>query len=326
MIAALLLAAALPTASPAQAERAAAVLLRYDALYRLISEPRVLEPAVKAALVQRAAVGAEGARELAVTPHAEAMADLEQRAALDEIVVQAVLTATPPALGIAPGAHAGVARAGGRDEPFAYWIPAGYDARAPGPLVVLFHGAIQPETDLIARRFFGGLADASGAIVLAPGGNDRDADAMARSLDAAERALHRVVAWDAKRRYVGGFSNGVFGAFHAVALQGGPCAGFLGIEGIMLPVDLRGVTLRLDTRAAFLVTGTGDTVIPSARVRDVVAMLRKEQVPARLYEVPGAPHGLRALYPAIARAWREMLAGVKGSDDLRIDQATPPPI
>jgi predicted esterase len=333
MIAALLLAAALPASPPpGQVERAAALRVRYDVLYRRVTEPRLLDPAVKAALIERTALGAQTATELATLaaePNAvEALADLERRADLDEMAVPALLASAAPALTAAPGAHAGIARAGagrgGRDEAFAYWIPAGYDPRAPGPLVVLFHGAIQPETDLVARAFFRGLADASNAILLAPGGNDRDADAMLRSLEAAERALRPVIAWDAKRRYLGGFSNGVFGAFHAVALQNAPCAGFLGIAGYMVPTDLHGVSTHLDVHGAFLVTGTYDTVIPSSEVRKVADSLRRERVPARLYEVPGAPHGLRALYPAIARAWRDMLAGVTKSDDVRVDATSSP--
>jgi predicted esterase len=328
MIAALLLAAVLPASpSPGELQRAAALRARYDALYRQVTEPRVLDPVTKAALIERTALGAQTASELAAEPSAagpfaDALADLARRVELDEAAVPALLASGAPALSAAPGAHASIVRAGRRDEAFAYWVPAGYDARTPGPLVVLFHGAIQPETDLVARAFFRDLADASNAILLAPGGNDRDADAMLRSLDAAERALRPVVAWDAKRRYLGGFSNGVFGAFHAVALQNAPCAGFLGIAGVMQPGDLHGVTIRLDTHAAFLVTGTYDRIIPSSEVHKVVDNLRRERVPARLYEVPGAPHGLRALYPAISRAWHDMLAGVTKSDDIRVDPTT----
>jgi hypothetical protein len=36
---------------------------------------------------------------------------------------------------------------------------------------------------------------------------------------------------------------------------------------------------------------------------------------ARYYEVAGAPHALRPLEAAIARAWRDMLAGVTSIDN-----------
>jgi hypothetical protein len=44
-------------------------------------------------------------------------------------------------------------------------------------------------------------------------------------------------------------------------------------------------------------------------VRSNVRALRTAHVYARYYEVPGAPHALRPLYPAIAKAWNDMLTG-----------------
>jgi hypothetical protein len=310
MIVALALAAALATPAPAdEAGRVTAVRDRYETLYRLVTAPRILDPQVREALIERSALGARLAGALAAEPQADVLADLERRAELDETAVGALLdprsAGTPTA---APGAHVGVVRAGARDTGFAYWVPAGYDSRHPGPLVVLFHGAIQPETDLVARAFFRDLADASGAVILAPGGDDRKPDEMAASLEAAERVLHPAVAWDPARRYVGGFSNGVFDAFHAIAIQQRePCAGFLGIAGFMLPADADGVGMQLSGRRAVMVSGAADKTIPTATVRKVVSMLLARQVDARLESVPNAGHSLRALYPAIAGAWREVV-------------------
>ena len=209
----------------------------------------------------------------------------------------------------APGAHVGVARAGDLPVPFAYWVPAGYEARRAAPLVVLLHGAGQPETDLIARRFVRELADATGAVVLAPGGDDRDAGAMLAALDAAQAALAPALALDSRRRYLGGFSNGVYAAYHAVARQPQGCAGFLGIAGFLRGEDAPAVGLRL-RGGGRLVIGAGDEVIGAATVRANVRHLRGAGVYARYYEVAGAPHAWRPLEAAIARAWRDMLAGV----------------
>jgi predicted esterase len=176
--------------------------------------------------------------------------------------------------------------------------------------VVLLHGATQPETDLIARSFFRDLADASGAVILAPGGDDRDADEMLQSLDAAEHALAAAVPTDAHRRYVGGFSNGVFCAYHAVAMQRQAYNGFLGIAGFMRREDAHAVGLRLYGEGAYLVIGGDDRIIGAASVRSNVRVLRSQHVYARYYEVPGAPHGLRPLYATIAKAWNDMLARV----------------
>ncbi len=102
---------------------------------------------------------------------------------------------------------------------------------------------------MIARRFVRELADATGTVVLAPGGEDRDADAMVAALDAAEAALSPAVALDPRRRYLGGFSNGVFAAYHAVARSRRAAAGFLGIAGLLRAVDARAVGRRLAARA-----------------------------------------------------------------------------
>jgi dienelactone hydrolase len=315
MLLALALAAVLETPRPVQADeasKAAALGARYEALYRLVNEPRILSPVVRDGLVERTALGAQTAKALAQESNPALLEDLTHRVDLDEVAVVGLLDpakrAAPSAL---PGPHVAFARAGNHDEAFAYWIPAGYDAQRPGPLVVLFHGAIQPETDFVARSFFRELADAAGAVVLAPGGDDRRPEVMAESLDAAERVLRGSVAWDAKRRYVGGFSNGVFDAFHAVAVSHEPCAGFIAIAGFMLPEDAYGVGLQLYRRRAYVLIGTDDQVIPLRDARAVVSRLLREQVDARITEVPNVPHSLRLLYPAIAAAWREMIGGVR---------------
>jgi hypothetical protein len=310
MLSALVLAAALagPAAAP-PAVRLEALRQRYGVLWAEVNRPRVQSPAVHNGLLERVGVAAQTIDALAKEPDADVLGDLERRADLDEQTVPALLGGPPPALDASPGAHVGIVPAGGHDEPFAYWVPRGYDPRKPPPLVALMHGATQPETDLVARAFFRDLADASGAVLLAPGGDDRDADAMLRSLDAAERALAPAVPTDPRRRYAGGFSNGVFCAYHAVAAQGG-YAGLLGIAGFMRPEDARGVGLRLARQGVYLVVGADDTVIGTAAVRSNVRVLRAARVYARYYEVPRAPHALRPLYATIARAWNDMLRGV----------------
>lgn len=323
MLPALILAAALaspaPQAAPPQASAAAisaapavrvdALRRRYEVLWGDVNRPRILDAGVRERLLGRVAVAQELVKALVADPNQDVIGDLERRADLDERTVPALLSGTPPPLDAAPGGHVGIVRAGGHDEPFAYWVPRGYDTAKPGPLVVLLHGATQPETDFIARSFFRDLADATGVVILAPGGEDRNADAMLRSTDAAQRSLAAVVPTDPRRRYAGGFSNGVFGAYHVVAVQGQAYAGFLGIAGFMLREDVRAVGIRLYGLGAYLVIGSEDTVIGPASVRSNVRVLRSEHVYARYYEVPGAPHALRPLYPTIAKAWNDMLHG-----------------
>jgi hypothetical protein len=314
MLPALVIAAVL--AAPASsAARLDALRHRYDAVWADVNRPRILTGTMRERLMERVAVAMQTVDALAKEPNDDVLGDLERRADLDERAVPALLTGTAPPLDAAPGAHAGIARAGDHDEPFAYWVPRGYDPRKPGPLVTLLHGATQPETDLVARAFFRDLADATGAVLLAPGGDDRDADAMARSVEAAQRAVAPVVASDPRRSYIGGFSNGVFCAYHTVAIQRQRYAGFLGIAGFVRRDDLRAVGAQLSGEGAYIVEGADDTIISPPVVRATVRMLRGQHVYARYYEVARAPHALRPLYAAIAKAWNDMLAGVTRIDD-----------
>jgi predicted esterase len=302
--------AALPADSRIATARLGALRARYEKLNALIAEPRIMAPAAREELLVRLGSAAQTVAALAADPNEAVLADLERRADLDEAVVPQVLRGSGDAPSAAPGAHAGVAKAGSLPVPFAYWVPANYDAHRPATLVVLLHGASQPESDLIARRFLRELADATGTIVLAPGGDDRDADAMFAALDASQAALATGLALDPRRRYVGGFSNGVFSAYHAVARDARGYAGFIGIAGFLRGEDARAVGRRLHGQGAYLVIGANDEVIGTAAVRSSVRTLRGAGVYARYYEVPGAPHALRPLEATIARAWHDMLAGV----------------
>jgi len=311
MLCALVMAAALAAPAPTPGTDAlASVRRRFEALWVDANRPRIVNDTVRREVVERIAAALQSIDEFAARPNPDATADLERLADLEERVVPALLSGTAPALDAAPGAHVGIVRAGDHDEPFEYWVPRNYDARKPPPLVVLLHGRGQPETDIVARAFFRDLADRTGTVLLAPGGDDRDANAMARSTDAAERAIARAVPTDARRRYAGGFSNGVYCAYHLVATGAGPFAGFLGIAGVLRPLDTRGAGLGLAGEGAYLVIGSDDTVIGTSAVRSSVRRLRAEHVYARYYEVARAPHALRPLYSTIAAAWSDMLAGV----------------
>ena len=310
------LVAQVPAPAPTTAHaRLDALRARYEKLNAAIAEPRIMAPAAREELLVRLGSAAQTFAALAADPNEAVLADFERRADLDERVVPQLLRGSGDPLDAAPGAHAGVAKAGTLPLPFAYWIPAGYDARRPAALVVLLHGASQPESDLIARRFVRELADATGTIVLAPGGDDRDADAMLAALDASQAALGAAVALDPHRRYLSGFSNGVFSAYHAAARDARGYAGLLGIAGFLRREDVRAVGRRLHGQGAYLVIGTNDEVIGADAVRSNVRALRGMGVFARYYEVPGAAHALRPLEAAIARAWRDMLAGVTSIDN-----------
>jgi predicted esterase len=309
------IAQATPQPGKTATARLDALRARYEKLNAAIAEPRIIAPAAREELLVRLGSAAQTVAALAADPNEAVLADLERRADLDEAAVPQVLRGSGEPPSAVPGAHVGVAKVRSLPVPFAYWVPAGYDARRPAALIVLLHGASQPESDLIARRFVRELADATGTVVLAPGGDDRDADAMFAALDAVQTALATGLALDPRRRYMGGFSNGVFSAYHAVARDPRGYAGFLGIAGFLRGDDARAVGRRLHGQGAYLVIGANDEVIGAGTVRANVRTLRGMGVFARYYEVAGAPHALRPLESTIARAWRDMLAGVTAIDN-----------
>lgn len=321
MIAPLLLAALVgATASPpgpalSAGSRLQAVQARYRRLEAVLQQPRTLGPQARASLEVRFQSARENVESLAAAPNETRLGDLERTEELDARVVPELLRGVGDPVEATPGAHVGLARAGDAPVPFAYWVPAGYDPRRPAPLVVLLHGAGEPETDIVARRFLRELADATGTVVLAPGGDDRDGDAMAAGLEAAEAALSPALAIDAKRVYWGGVSRGVFGAFHTVARAARAPAGFLGIAGVLDDADAPAVERKLHGKGAYLVIGSRDEAFGTAPVRANVRSLRAAGVRARYYEVPGAVHGLGPNAAGIVRAWHDMLDGVLALPD-----------
>lgn len=210
-----------------------------------------------------------------------------------------------------PGPHDGVATIHGEDIPFAYRVPPGYDPHRPAPLVILAHGHGQSPADLVTLPVLAALADHSGAILLAPGGDDADPAAVTANIAADEEMLGASsIPWDHRRRYLGGYSNGAFDAFHALVALREPCAGFLAISGVMLKQDTMGVRLRLQRTGAYFVVGSRDPVVTRGAVRANVQSLRAGAVFAHYYEEPGGTHAIDSLVLAIAKAWTDMLAGV----------------
>jgi hypothetical protein len=288
----------------------AAVNARYEQLWAGAKQAPKLPPASGHALDDLFGDASQTLRALVARPDAARLADLTVRSELDALAVRAVLAGTVIPLATAPGAHAGVVRVRDAFIPFAYRLPAGFDARRAAPIVVLVHGHGQPPTDLVTRSFLAALADRSGAILLAPGGDDTDPDAVTAGIVEAEAALGAVVHWDRSRRYLGGYSNGVFDAFHALVKLHEPCAGFLAISGVVLQQDMFAVRLRLARSGAYFVVGSSDPIVAPAAVRANVRSLRGGAVFAHYYEVPGGGHLLESLVPAIAQAWADMLGGV----------------
>ncbi|MEA2687798.1 MAG: hypothetical protein QOD51_405, partial [Candidatus Eremiobacteraeota bacterium] len=110
MLPALVLAAVLASPpSPAPAARVDALRRRYDVLWGDVNRPRILDAGVRERLLERVTVAEELVKALVADPNPDVLGDLERRAELDERIVPALLSGTPPPLDAAPGAHVGIA-------------------------------------------------------------------------------------------------------------------------------------------------------------------------------------------------------------------------
>ena len=92
---------------------------------------------------------------------------------MEALLVAAAGLAAPPPLPAGDGAPAGrfvtgtfTAAAGSR--PWRLWVPSGYDAARPAPLVVLLHGCTQDAADIARGTRVTALADSLRVLVLLP--------------------------------------------------------------------------------------------------------------------------------------------------------------
>lgn len=152
-------------------------------------------------------------------------------AATDAAAVRdATMTDVPEV--IAPGRAEAHTWAG---RPVRVWVPRGYRAEAPAPLVLMLHGCGQDPDDFARGTGMDDVADAAGALVLYPAQTASAnalrcwnwAEASHQSRDAGEPAAlaaavaeaGRAYAVDPRRVYVAGFSAGaamavILGATH----------------------------------------------------------------------------------------------------------------
>lgn len=170
------------------------------------------------------------------------------------------------------------------------YVPAGYRADRPAPLVLLFHGA--------NGRARGGigllqpLADAAGLILLAPDARGRTWDAVLDQfgpdiafIDRALAQLFARYAIDASAVTVGGFSDGASYALSVGLTNGDLFSRVLAFApGFMAPAERRGLP------EVFIAHGTRDEVLPIDRCsRRIVPQLQQDGYQVRYREFDG-PH------------------------------------
>ncbi|HXM18048.1 MAG TPA: PHB depolymerase family esterase [Candidatus Tumulicola sp.] len=204
--------------------------------------------------------------------------------------------------------------ADGTKQPVGLYVPATYDGKKPVPLVVLLHGRTQTEEDMLAYPIFRDLAERTGAIILAPfaRGDIQYADPAPAEIYRAVEQARSAFAIDPKRVYLSGYSMGGFGVFEVGPAHPEVWAGFLSIAGSMTNADRADVLNRFVGKPVYVVSGQLDDNVPNAYARLTVQWLQDGGIEARYYEQPNGLHHLQSIYPAIVKAWMDMLGGVRG--------------
>ena len=88
-------------------------------------------------------------------------------------------------------------------------------------------------------------------------------------------------------------------------------AGFLAIAGGPTDSDKQAVVTNFVGKPVYVVSGLRDDVIPNSYMRASAQLLRQAGITTGYYEQADGTHSLYTIFPAIERAWSDMLAGVR---------------
>ena len=213
------------------------------------------------------------------------------------------LTARPgtPTTSIAPGEQPLSLSEGGRDG--LLYVPAGYAATSPAPLVLMLHGATGSARG--ALRPFRELADDAGLVLLAPESRGTTWDAIrgdyGPDIAFIDRALARVferVAVDPARLTIEGFSDGATYAIGVGLTNGDLFQRVIAFSpGFVLPIEAH-ARPRL-----FISHGTRDQILPIDQCsRRIVPQLERERYDVEYREFDG-PHAVPPNIAKDAIAW-----------------------
>jgi phospholipase/carboxylesterase len=191
----------------------------------------------------------------------------------------------------------------GRERDGLYYIPAGYRADRPTPLVVWLHGAGGNAEDSLAPLC--GLADARGLILLAPESRRRTWDAIRGEfgpdvtfIDRSLRSVFGRYSVDPTHLAVAGFSDGASYALSLGLTNGDLFSHVMAFApGQMAPEEPRG------RPRLFIAHGMHDSVLPIAlSSRRIVPQLRRDGYEVRYREFDG-PHTVPAETACEAIDW-----------------------
>jgi len=183
-------------------------------------------------------------------------------------------------------------------DPVAFYVPKP-DRNGKYALVLVLHGRMQTETDVVSHGSLRTLADRDHAMLVAPwgAGGDLWGDLSSSEAISILNELERVFPIDRRRVFVAGVGMGGTGAFHLAAANAGRFGAVMSIGGEMLERD------------AF-------TALPSLRNRDVYlvgatatyAALTRECAPVSYY--PADRVDMYQASSQIEAAWSDMFDGV----------------
>lgn len=204
----------------------------------------------------------------------------------------------------------------GTMQPVAVYVPLGYSASTPAPLVVFLHGRGQSESQLLAPQFVEDLAERTDTIVVAPYGRAYNFFRGSESdvydaFDAASRAFKI----DPRKRYLAGYSMGGFSAFTIAPMHPEDWAAVMCISGALLDSKSHLITSRMRDTRFYVLTGARDKTVPTLYPTLTAIFLRDWGIPVTFYSQADGTHLLSSLRSILSQAWNDMETGVVRSPE-----------
>lgn len=196
-------------------------------------------------------------------------------------------------------------------QPVAVYVPRDYAPGKPAPLVVFLHGRPQAESQLLAPPYVAQLADATGAIVIAPWGRGYyDFRQSSQDVYDALAAACSAFTIDRRKVFLAGYSMGGFAVYEVAAVHPDEWSAVMSVAGALLGSDAQQVVAFMSRTPFYVLTGTNDDSIPTQYPTATAGFLRSAGMDVSFYSLPGGTHRLITLLPIFTQAWNDMLHGV----------------
>lgn len=185
------------------------------------------------------------------------------------------------------------------------YVPAGYRADHPAPLVILLHGATQSAQLWTASTALQALADSLGLVLLMPNSRSQSWDLMRGgfgpdvvALDSALTLVFGRCKIDLHHIALAGFSDGATYALSLGVSNGDLFSALIAFSpGYFEPGERRGKP------KIFIAHGTRDQILPiDGASRQIVPQLKQEGYDVTYNEFDG-PHAVRSDQVRAAMAW-----------------------